>query len=340
MSRYHVYVAAPLGVQTGGPEALHQLVDALRTMGVNAAIWPIGRTRFAVPTRDYQLYDAPIARDCPSGRRVVTVVPETSPRELLVTGRSHAWLWWLSVNNSPHLLAQRAVATEGSGVAAAPGIGLGSHARSRIQSRLTSMMAERGAQHAGFLFQSHYAEGFSKGSFGRGGHMVTDYVRPTSYPEWEAPVLPAVAYNPAKSEDTVARIRPRFPSVRFRPVSGLSYDGVNQALSSSSAYLEAGTLPGRDRLPREAARMGCPVVMLQRGAGCFESDFPLPPEYRIPYDLDWAPSLSRVLRRVLDHPVVAANAQLGFQRWVRGDKERFFEEVASWWSLSDAGRLR
>ena len=40
-----VFVYYPRGVETGGPEALHQLVDSLRRLKVEAFLVPIPRQR-------------------------------------------------------------------------------------------------------------------------------------------------------------------------------------------------------------------------------------------------------------------------------------------------------
>lgn len=325
---FQVYVAVPQGVTTGGPEALHQLVHALRSMGVDAALWPVGRTRGNLPSPEYARYECPTAEDWPLSRHHTAVVPETSPRELLLAPLSKKWTWWLSVDNSSHPRVEQMNAND-------PPPWLPDQApyrhrgglRSQFQARLSQLSASAG----GFMFQSAYARDFGSRHLSRGGFLVTDYLRDCRYPEWRAPAIESIAYNRSKGQRVIDLLRPHLPTTEFTPISDMPHGQVLSTLSANSMYLEVGNLPGRDRLPREAARVGCPIVILARGAGAYEEDFPHLERFRVPCDRMWLPGLVGRINEVLADPVAAALEQRGLREWVSGDRERFQREVALWW---------
>ena len=87
-----VLVVCPANVTTGGPEALHQLVDSINRQGGHAVILyhPSGRT---VPDA-YSGYQIRIAKNIVDTD--VVVVPEIWPEKVTHPGRTV--LWWLSVD--------------------------------------------------------------------------------------------------------------------------------------------------------------------------------------------------------------------------------------------------
>jgi HAE1 family hydrophobic/amphiphilic exporter-1 len=107
-------------------------------------------------------------------------------------------------------------------------------------------------------------------------------------------------------------------------------DGLQKALAEATAYVELGVMPGRDRLPREAAHFGTPVVLLCRGAAYCWDDFPLEAKYRVSDEPGWAAQTAAALQEVVANPQRAIDEQQPFRDWVAGDKERFGSEVDRW----------
>ncbi len=181
----------------------------------------------------------------------------------------------------------------------------------------------------GFLAQSVYAQGFCRSILGREALPMTDYLRrPQITPQPLNPNL--VLYNGAKGYSMIRELAPLMPSVDFRPIEGMSYLQVCEALASAASYVELGVPPGRDRLPREAAHFGTPSVLLCRGSAYCWDDFPLPPQYRIPFVDHWPKLLAPVLDGVLRDRPAALKDQEFFRDWISGDRERYELEVDSW----------
>ena len=364
------------GARTGGPEAMHQLADAVIRRGYRAVLVPMRGFRGQRPHSAYDIYAYETADVIEYPDEAILVLGEVSPiesaRELKQVPRERTWLWWLSVHNGPDPRNryfrgsaqccnfepridgiprdQLPAIDEGSKpiqrthYADATRRGLIKEAYTRTVAPYSPSKSPRTFaveavsllynRHfiegsAGFLAQSVYAQGFCQTILGRNALPVTDYLRRPTIPEQRVDPN-VVLYNGAKGYSKILELAPLLPSVDFRPIQGMSYLEVCEALASSAAYLEVGVMPGRDRLPREAAHFGTPSVVLCRGAGYCWDDFPLPAKYRVPYGDGWPELLAPVLKGVLTDRNKALEDQSFFREWVAGDRERFDREVDVW----------
>ena len=372
MSSPEFYVASPLGDRTAGPEALTQLVDAIRRRGYRAFLVPMRNFRGRRNDPEYDIYDFEVREEIPRNSDARLVISEVSPiesrGELKQVAREHTWMGWFSVNNSPDPRARYFRPDEsccstfpvGSSPTRPPtraDFGLGKTAAGPFPILREAANRVGGFTHPAavavedlsihfarrvidspirFFAQSYYAQGFVREVLGRPDPIViTDPVRIVPFPEHRGPrSTNLVLYNKVKSWSLLPAVAELMPDVEFRPIAGKSYTDVLSALSGATAYLELGHLPGRDRMPREAAHVGTPVICLARGAGYCWQDIPLPVDYRVPFREGWPALAAQALRRVLDDPRQAANDQAPYRLWVSGERERYENAVDAWLQLA------
>ncbi|KAL7500189.1 hypothetical protein ACHAWT_008285 [Skeletonema menzelii] len=82
--------------------------------------------------------------------------------------------------------------------------------------------------------------------------------------------------------------------IRFCPIGKgpggqerMTGEEVVELLKTAKVYVDFGPHPGMDRLPREAALAGCVVISNREGAANFDSDVPLPAEFKFAkFDVD------------------------------------------------------
>ena len=368
MTAPRFYVACPLGDRTGGPEALALLVASIRARGFEAFLIPMARFRGRKPHPEYDVYDYALADRMPKSSDAHLVLTEVSPiesyRELEQTADSHVWMMWLSVNHSPIPRARYFAANQGSCSFLPPGGDPSSlpanwwpHDDRPLSNGAAKTVREAIRRHRGgglaaargipteavsiayaervvrrpinFGTQSFYGRGFISTELGRESFMLTDYPRiPRIASQRRDPNL--VLYNGAKGRWKIPDLEQRLPNVNFRPIQGMSFTEVAEALSRASLYVEIGNLPGRDRLPREAANFETPTVLLARGAGYCWDDFPLGERYRIPYTEDWADLMAPVIQEALDDPKEIARVQEPFREWVAGERTLYEDSLDSW----------
>ena len=364
-----MYVSSPLGQRTAGPEALTQFVDALRRRGVESYLIPMRNYRGNRNDPEYDLYDFDVADEIPDPDNAILVMSEVSPieshRELSRVSRERTWLGWFSVSNCPDPRARYYRPSESCCPTFPPGhepetppvpadLGLGTainqgplrtwrEARRRAPGhslhsyRATAVDAV--SMHFAkkiiddpqvqFFAQSYFARGFVREVLDRDAMIITDPIRVVD-------VAPSprhrnvVLYNVVKSGSMIAEVQALMPDVDFRPIEKMSFAEVAQALSEGTVYLELGHLPGRDRMSREAAHFGTPVVVLARGSGYCWADFPLPADYRIQFREGWPRQAAAAVRRVLSDPDQAIRDQWSYREWVAGERDRYEAAMDAW----------
>ena len=247
-----VFVLAPSHLTTGGPEALHQLVDAIRALGGDAYIsyWPFdgGAAPVPEPYRGYNVVAAP-PQDEPGN---LIVIPEIRP--LIARQFAHATtaIWWLSFD---HFLGE----TERPGW---------DELRGRVNFSQSRYAADRLAAH------------------GIATAPLTDYLN-AEFRE-TPPISPrrnAIAYG-ARSIGTVLWLRRRTPLrlCEWVLLDRMNRADVRNALSEVKLYVDFGNHPGRDRMPREAALCGACVITGRRGSAANAVDVPLPDDCKLDDD--------------------------------------------------------
>lgn len=367
MSFPKVYVASSLGRQTAGPEALTLLVHSFRRRGVEAYLIPIRGHRGRDNHPEYDDFDFAIAETIPKDDSSHLIITEVSPiesfREIRGTPDNRIWMLWLSVNFSPIPRARYYKADQGDCGFYPPGStkqlpelwpfddeplangplrtlrearrrhrhrswnGYRSAAIEAVAIRYAESVVKRNIH---FGTQSFYGQGFIRSQLERDSFKVTDYPRPMPAISHISKKANVVTFNGAKGRWKLRELQPLLPDVEFRPIEGMSYTQVCEALAESSLYVELGHLPGRDRLPREAALAGTPTVMLARGAGFCWKDFPIGEKYRIPYTIDWAQRMAPVIQDALADPAEITSTQRSFVEWVSGEQGRYEHAIDEW----------
>ena len=366
MASPRFYVAAPIGDRTGGPEALALLVDSMRRKGVEAYLIPLRNFAGKTQHPEYARFDAPIVQRMPNDPDAHLVIGEVSPiesRQQLNHLPDHRiWMLWLSVNNSPIPAARYFKANQATCSFYPPdsqqeipanlwphddqvlnagswrtlrearrrkGKGLSAFLPTAIESVSINYAENLMKRKINFGTQSYYGQGFLRSQYGQEAFLLTDYPQPT-VPISVKRDANLVAYNGAKGQWKIGDLHRLLPTVDFVPIEKMSFDEVRQTLARASLYVEIGNLPGRDRLPREAANLGTPTVLLGRGSGYCWQDFPLGEKFRIPYTVDWAEYMAPVIAGVLADPTEILLAQASFREWVSGEPHRYDQALDQW----------
>ena len=82
--------------ETGGPEALHQLCDAINNLGGNAYIYYNERNNQVHPA--YQNYNIKLIDNIEDKEDHVMVIPEGNSQILKEFKNAELYFWWLSVD--------------------------------------------------------------------------------------------------------------------------------------------------------------------------------------------------------------------------------------------------
>ena len=94
-----------------------------------------------------------------------------------------------------------------------------------------------------------------------------------------------VLFNPRKNYSFTKQIisfakRKKYPIV-FMPLKGYSQDELTKLYSKAKLYIDFGSFPGAERIPKEAVINGCNILTGTNGASGFYGDVPIDNEFKI-----------------------------------------------------------
>ena len=321
-----IAVLYPRGQKTGGPEAMHQFVHELRQQSAEAFVCPHPSTERLARAEAFSAYNAPELRWGELREDDLLVGAEIYAHELLTAPTRNRVMWWLSVDNGDPfrftlMVRDRFRRREST----ADGVPRLIVRLAREQWWRWRIKRNRSIRH---IAQSAYAAQFITRWTGRETPVVSDYIVLAEPQELVTRNANRVAFNPAKGGALVAQVAAGLDDLEFVPLTGMTPEAMVSALQSSAVYLDLGHHPGKDRIPREAAVLGCAVVVAARGSARLDDDVPLENRFKIdPHDL--VGSGRRVLRDTIDALPQSVAAQEPLRERIRAERSTFSDEVAS-----------
>eukprot|EP00978_Attheya_sp_CCMP212_P039855 scaffold211309_cov59-Attheya_sp.AAC.3 len=310
-----IYCVCPPNLQTGGPEAMHQLCHMINHLsndddGVNAVMLyltedrsrlggGVQHARHAKPVAAYRRYRTPLALHLPTQRNELVVWPEIWTH-LMDSLPGQQAIWWLSVDNN----------------------------KGRFQD-----WKKLNIWH---LHQSDYARTFLEKQGAKRVVPMTEFIPPFSDSQ-QVDRDVQVLYNPAKGMHFTDELIKRAPSIQFLPIGAgekqlrISPEKVTALLHRAKVYIDFGPHPGMDRLPREAAMAHCIVVTNRMGAAGHDTDVPLFPKYKFgTFDVD---AIYQFLRSCLDDYETHTKDLDPYRKWIDGQEDRMKECVSHFLTL-------
>jgi hypothetical protein len=106
-----------------------------------------------------------------------------------------------------------------------------------------------------------------------------------------------VAYNPKKGFSFTKKIISNAKDIKFVPLINMTRQQVIETLQRAKLYIDFGNHPGKDRIPREAAILGCCVITGKRGSAAFFEDVPIPDEYKFE---DKEENIPKIIDKIYD----------------------------------------
>jgi len=246
-----IYIFCPAQTTTGGPEALHQLCDAINLQGgkarmvyIDYSTEQIVRASKPLVYKIYYTESTTVVRD---EEKNIAVVPEIWPHLLRDYRKIQKSMWWLSVNYL----------------------------------RNEDIFSKKGFVH---LYQSYYAGKFLEAKGEKTASALYDYVN--VFPRKNLNKKNWVCYNPKKGFTVTNRILEACHEgpFTFVPLEGFSKKELMDTLSESKVYIDFGDHPGKDRIPREAALAGNIIISSKSGSAYYHEDLPIPEQYKFESD--------------------------------------------------------
>ncbi|CAB4844624.1 MAG: hypothetical protein F2768_05385 [Actinobacteria bacterium] len=362
-------IMVPRGLKTGGPECLHQLHFTLLSLGHQSCLLAAPGSENSQPSPDYESY---LPRYISAGELVrsdILVVPEylkSIPKSMeRKVGR--VVLWWLSVDYSPHfkgnMNSTKVAAVTDKWIPQEIGGSIEPHKVFRLESlrkvtirkliryfysKVLSRIDEFNSvdlprNNSISAYQSEYARRNVLERFGVEGLILTDYVKDIDFRENGGDSerfdnRPLISFNGNKGFELVQQLQRQLQDkVDFLLLKSFTRSELLEIFLKSDLYLDLGHFPGKDRMPREALKAGCPILISRFGAAENEIDFAIPAEYKLDLEnLDAESAAAKVLEILSLGRQSNLSSQENYRKFLFQDKEKFIREVEQFITFCEA----
>ena len=317
----NIYMLCPPQNETGGPEAIHQLIGEMNTLNIQAKLvyYKKKKTLFnfrgrldqsikgdtvftpsyqtPVP-KAYECYAAPFTNQIEDSEKSLLILPENLIHLVNFGKRIKKGIWWLSVDN-----ALMAIARHGN-----------------ISSLRSGMF---------HFYQSEYARQFLDLLGFENSFPLSDYIseRILSYMDRSIPRENFVVYNPKKGFEFTNKIIRSFPDIRFVPLIDMTKDQVCKTLKQASVYIDFGDHPGKDRIPREAALLGCCIITSKNGSAKNSKDVPISDEFKFEKKEDNLRAIGDVMNGCMKNYSSQTVKFDGYRSIILDEKKIFIDEI-------------
>jgi hypothetical protein len=310
-----VYIACPANIATGGPELLHQLCYHLRSdMRINAIMYYYGyNKKNKSPVHpEYEKYSNPYVLEISiedDNKKNILIVPEVKSGLLQLAKfkniRKGVWLlsvnfYYLSKLSKKDYFFKRAINKLSKKLINRPIINFDitlqiiiDHLMKKYDYIKDTLLCLADF----YLVQSYYAfQHFNKLN---PKYFLSDYLN-RSFLEIKTDLSNKeniVTYNPKKGFSFTRKIISSAKNIKFVPLVNMTRNEVIKTLQRAKVYIDFGNHPGKDRLPREAAILGCCVITGKRGSAAFFEDVPIPDEYKFE---DKEENIPKIIEKIKD----------------------------------------
>lgn len=293
-----IYIVVPAGVATGGPEILYMLGETLlNKLDVSTFIYFLpNKGKKGVPD-DYKLYNTPITDRIKDDNKNILIVPEAYNFLMFAYKFRHIRkvLYWLSVDYFYQTMFYRSFEGLIKGginylnVLLVRELGRTFLPHFDIASRVLAKYRNFDLKNFYLIsdFSFHITQGMRilehlKENGIQNAECVFDYINQEFLKEGfdVSQKEDIVCYNPRKGFEFTSKIISFARDIKFVPVVGLDRRGVINLLKKAKVYIDFSPFPGRERIPREAAVLGCCVITGKRGSAKYFEDVPIPEEYK------------------------------------------------------------
>ena len=257
-------------MSTGGPEALHQLVQHMISLGLNAYIvyFPFGK--IAKTPIAYEKYQAPV-HNYEDVLGDMIVFPEIYPMLALRVKNATASLWWLSLDNFLERKNINAIRDT-------------YHLVRAIVRGKKPLFGAKSLRKLVHLSQTEHATQYLR-ACGIEPIPLIDSINEAylndHYLKYKNKKQDIILYNPTKGKKVTNSLIEHFTQYSFMPLIGYTPEKMSELLFSAKIYIDFGHHPGRDRMPREAAIHGCCIITGILGSAGNDIDLPIPNSYKL-----------------------------------------------------------
>ena len=285
-----IIICCPGNALTGGINSLHNLCKALTENNYNAYMYYVNANETIL--NDYQITSYQVNRihQINDSADTLVVVPETMVPLVLQLQNAKKVVYWLGLNyffKKPtwrfpfnlklirKLISCRSCDGYSSGYFETAKRRLNDFSKSHLNMWNGDII---------HLSNSHFVANYCRKKGSPYTYVLHNPIRQEFYahqPNFKNREK-IILFGPRTPKYIIRRMRKHLPEFSIIRVRKIPFEQVTELMSKAVIFAEFGNYSGRDRMPREAAMLGCNIFMNTRGTAAFEEDYNIPREYTIP----------------------------------------------------------
>jgi hypothetical protein len=291
-SFHNIYICCPAYLVTGGPEALHQLADAINSIGGSAYIVYYFNDKLMeayVPLK-FKHYNVKLAKIPIAGIRNAIVVPESNHALLEEFPFENQFLWWLGWF----------------------------HFNGNIREISSNVV---------HLYQSHYVKGRLLESNITKLLSLSDYINIPAQRGREKTNKIAIPSRKIAADYVKFHefIKAKYNTIEIKNMSRFK---VTKVLNETLCYIDFGIHAGKDRMPREAAVLGNIILTSNLGTFGNSIDSSIPDRLKMS-SLETLDDFKTLIDEIIQDQYIYKEQMHNYIIQIKNQKEVFFSEVNS-----------
>ena len=317
MNTKRIVIICPGNLVTGGPELIHQFVDRINENGGSASVLyhPFNKT-FDTP-EPYSNYNIDVCElKQIKNSECCFVIPETSTKYISELPGDNFHIWWLSVDNYTNFKKNSLFKQ------------LKLKIRRALKKPNLPLTLNQMKKYKHWV-QSFYAKEFLQ-AYKIKSKMLSDFLNEEHLAQIVNPNIKEnkICYNPKKGYEVTKTLINAYPNFEFIPIQNMTATDVSRLLQQCKVYIDFGTHPGKDRIPREAAMAGCVVITGIRGSAKNIHDIAVDQQYKIDEkQLDFCRITGSLIQNIFDEFDSHMNNFEGYRNKIRNEKKEFEAQV-------------
>jgi hypothetical protein len=288
INKQTIIICCPGNVISGGVNSLHNLCRSLRLGGFNAAMYYLTPDEKVLANIQITSYSVERVASLTDDENTLVIVPETMVQLLMGLKKAHKMVYWLGLNyffKNPtwrfpfniklcrKLISCRSYSGYSAGAFENLKRRLNEYAKSHL-----NIWGDDVVHLTNSYFVANYCQ--QKGS--PNTYVLLNPIRDEFYEVTPSPNRDKlILFGPKTPKRIINKLRRELPAFKIVRLKGLPITEVHQLMSKAMVFAEFGNYSGRDRMPREAAMLGCCVYMNTRGSAAFSEDYDIAAHYKI-----------------------------------------------------------
>ena len=346
-----IFVACPANVFTGGTELLHQLAyHIINDLNVEAFMYyyNFDSNKFKTPVHnEYEIYNVPYVLEMPENednKTNILIVSEIINSLSLLTKYKNIrkGIWFLSVDNyylsrltKEDFFIPRAINKISKIIIKKPLIDFDITSQEVLDKLVEKYDYRKDPllKLANFYMVNSY-RGLKWFSDLEPLYYLPDYYVNIRFIEESCKLnlnskKNIVAYNPKKGYLFTKKIIKFANGIKFTPIENMTREDVIDLLKEVKVYIDFGHFPGPERIPKEAAILGCCVITGKKGSAAFFEDVSIPDEYKFADKEENIPKIIEKIKDCFENFEERYKSFDYYRQIIRGEPQKFLEDLKS-----------